>query len=223
MGEMAASIAHEVKQPLSAIIVNAKACLRWLFGDNPDLSEARASVERIIRDATRTDEVIARIRAMTRRAATERERLDLNETIEQTFVLAEAELRRHRVVLHPQLPRDLAPVLGDRVQLQQVLLNLFINAAEAMSAVTERSRDLIVTTEDHDSAQVLVSVRDTGPGLDPQLGACIFDAFYTTKPGGLGMGLSICRSIVEGHGGRLWAEANDGPGTTFRFTMPKAS
>jgi C4-dicarboxylate-specific signal transduction histidine kinase len=223
MGEMAASIAHEVKQPLSAIIVNAKACLRWLFGEHPDLSEARASIERILRDATRTDEVIVRIRAMAGRAATEKERLDLNETIEQVVVLTEAELHRHRVALRAQLRRDLAPVLGDRIQLQQVLLNLFINAAEAMSAVAGRPRELVVTTGEHDSAQVVVSVRDTGAGLDPQLRDHVFDAFFTTKPGGLGMGLSICRSIVESHGGRLWAEANEGPGTTFRFTVPKAS
>ena len=160
---------------------------------------------------------------MTRRRSTERERLDLSETIEQVVVLAEGELHQHRVALHAQLRRDLPPVLGNRVQLQQVLLNLFINAAEAMSAVTERPRELVVTTGEHDSAHVVVSVRDTGAGLDPQLRDHIFDAFFTTKPGGLGMGLSICRSIVESHGGRLWAGPNEGPGATFWFTVPKAS
>lgn len=223
MGEMAASIAHELSQPLAAVIINGKACLRWLSGEHPNLGEARASVEGIVRDATRAGEVIAGIRALTRKAATEKERLDLNETIEQVVVLVRAELHKHRVVLHTQLGRDLPPVLGDRIELQQLLLNLFINAAEAMSAVAERPRELVVATADLDPAQVIVSVRDTGPGLDPRIGDHIFDAFYTTKPGGMGMGLSICRSIVQNHGGRLWAEANDGPGTTFRFTVPKVS
>jgi signal transduction histidine kinase len=222
MGEMAASIAHELNQPLAAVLLNGKACLRWLSGEHPNVGEARASLESIVRDATRAGEVIARIRALTRKAATEKEPLDLNETIEQVVVLVRAELHKHRVVLHTQLRRDLPPVLGDRVELQQVLLNLFINAVEAMSAVAERPRELVVATADHDPANVIVSVRDTGTGLDPRIGDHVFDAFYTTKPGGMGMGLSICRSIVQNHGGRLWAEANDGPGTTFRFTVPRA-
>jgi len=223
MGEMAASLAHEVTQPLSAIILNGNACLRWLSAEPPDLSEVRKSVERIVRDATRTGEVIARIRALTGRTATEKERLDLNEAIEQVLVLLGAELRRNQVEVRTRLHPGLAPVLGDRVQLQQLLLNLFINANEAMSAVAERPRELVVSSADHDLSQVVVSVRDNGAGLDPQLGDRIFDAFVSTKPGGLGMGLAICRSIVESHGGRLWAEADDGPGTTFRFTIPKAT
>ncbi len=223
MGEMAASIAHEVNQPLSAIVLNGKACLRWLSRESPDLGEACAAVERIIGDATRAGDVIARVRGLTRKAATQKTRLDLNETIEQVVVLARAELHKHGVALRMELRRDLAPVLGDRVQLQQVLLNLFLNAIEAMTAAAGRPRELVVATADHDATQALVSVRDTGAGLDPQLRDRVFDAFYTTKPGGMGMGLPICRSIVQDHGGRLWAEANDGPGATFRFTVPKAS
>ncbi len=223
MGEMAASIAHEVNQPLSAIVLNGKACLRWLSRESPDLGEACAAVERIIGDATRAGDVIARVRGLTRKAATQKARLDLNETIEQVVVLARAELHKHGVALRMELRRDLAPVLGDRVQLQQVLLNLFLNAIEAMTAAAGRPRELVVATADHDATQALVSVRDTGAGLDPQLRDRVFDAFYTTKPGGMGMGLPICRSIVQDHGGRLWAEANDGPGATFRFTVPKAS
>jgi C4-dicarboxylate-specific signal transduction histidine kinase len=223
MGEMAASIAHEVNQPLSAIVLNGKACLRWLSRESPDLGEACAAVERIIGDATRAGDVIARVRGLTRKAATHKARLDLNETIEQVVVLARAELHKHGVALRMELRRDLAPVLGDRVQLQQVLLNLFLNAIEAMSAAAGRPRELVVATAEHDATQALVSVRDTGAGLDPQLRDRVFDAFYTTKPGGMGMGLAICRSIVQDHGGRLWAEMNDGPGATFRFTLPKAS
>jgi C4-dicarboxylate-specific signal transduction histidine kinase len=223
MGEMAASIAHEVTQPLSAIVINGKACLRWLSRDRPDIAEARAAAERIVGDATRAGEVIARIRALSQKAVPKKARLDLNETIEQVVVLARAEIHEHRVALRTELRRDLAPVLADRIQLQQVLLNLFLNAIEAMSAVAHRPRELVVETADHDATQALVSVRDTGAGLDPQLVERVFDAFYSTKPGGMGMGLAICRSIVQDHGGRLWAEANDGPGATFRFTVPKAS
>jgi len=223
MGEMATSLAHEVTQPLSAIILNGNACLRWLSAQPPVLSEARTSVERIVRDATRTGEVIARIRALAGRTATEKERLDLNETIEQVVVLLGAELRRNQVEVRTRPRPGLAPVWGDRIQLQQLLLNLLINATEAMSAVAERPRELVLSSADHDPAQVVVSVRDNGTGFDPQLGDRIFDAFFSTKPGGLGMGLAIARSIVESHGGQLWAEANDGPGTTFRFTVPKVT
>jgi len=223
MGEMAASIAHEVNQPLSGIILNGKACLRWLSRESPDLAEARAAVERVVGDATRAGEVIARIRALTRKATTQKEPLDLNETIDQVLVFARSELQNNRVTLRTQLRDNLSPVVGDRIQLQQLLLNLFINAVEAMSAVADRPRELVVATEDYDCGQVLVTVRDAGVGLDPRSREQIFDAFYTTKPGGMGMGLSISRSIAQNHGGHLWVEANDGPGTTFRFTVPKAS
>jgi signal transduction histidine kinase len=165
--------------------------------------------------------VIARIRALTRKAATQMERLDLNETIKEVVALAQGEMRKNRVALRVELLDDLPPVLGDRIQLQQLVLNLFMNGIEAMNAVADRPRELAVTTQKGETDQVLVTVRDSGIGLDPQGRERIFDAFYTTKPGGMGMGLSISQSIVQNHGGRLWAVANDGPGATFQFTVPK--
>jgi signal transduction histidine kinase len=223
MGEMAASIAHEMNQPLSAIILHGKACLRWLSGEHPDPTELREALKHIVDDASRAGEVVARIRALARKTPTEKGPLDLNETIEQVGLLARGELLKNRVSLHTELRENLSPVVGDRIQLQQLLLNLFINAVEAMSEVADRPRQLVVATGDHDSRHVFVAVRDTGVGLDPGGREHIFDAFYTTKPNGMGMGLSISRSIVENHGGKLWAEPNDGPGTTFRVTIPKAS
>jgi len=221
IGEMAASIAHEVNQPLSAILLNSDSSLRWLAREPPDLAQARAGLERMIRDATRAGEVIARIRALTRKSAIDKEPLDLNDTIEQVLVLARAELQKHRVDLRKQLADGLSRVRGDRVQLQQLLLNLFINAMEAMSDVTDRRRELTVATAEQGCGEVLVTVRDTGVGLDPKKQEQIFEAFYTTKPNGMGMGLSISRSIVTNHGGRLWAEPNEGTGATFLFTVPK--
>ena len=221
MGELAASIAHEVNQPLSATVLNGNSCIRWLAGAVPNLDQAREAAKRIVRDATRAGEVIARIRALTRKANTEKERLDLNQTIEEGVALVHGELRKNRVALRTELRDDLAPILGDRVQLQQLMLNLIMNGMEAMNAVAGRPRELAITTRDGETDQVQVTVRDSGAGLDPQSRDRIFDAFYTTKPAGMGMGLSISRSIVQNHGGRLWAVANDGPGTTFQFTVPK--
>jgi signal transduction histidine kinase len=223
VGEMAASIAHEVRQPVSAILLNGKACLRWLSGERPDLGEARAAVERVVADAARTGDIITRIRALTRKSTTEKEPLDVDQAIEEVLTFARGAVSRNRIEVDKQLRGDLPRVLGDRVQLQQLLLNLFMNAIEAMSEVTGRPRVLRVATTDHDRAHVAVAVRDTGVGLDPRGREHIFDAFYTTKPWGMGMGLAISRSIVREHGGELWAEANDGPGTTFRFTLPKAT
>ena len=220
MGEMAASIAHEVNQPLTGIVLNGKACLRWLAGASPDLAEARASVKHIVDDATRAADVISRIRALTGKNKSERGPVDLNEIIEQVLVLARVELERNRVVLRTELRQDLPAVLADRIQTQQVLLNLLMNATEAMRHVNGRPRDLLIETLPHDSGQVLVAVQDTGVGLDPDTRVRVFDAFYTTKSGGIGLGLSISRSIVESHGGRLWVEQNEGPGATFRFTLP---
>ncbi len=221
MGELAASIAHEVNQPLSGIVANGNACIRWLAGGRPNLEEAREAAQRIVRDGKRAAEVIARIRALTRKAAPEMERLDLNETIKDVVALAQGEMRKSRVAFRTELLDDLPPVLGDRIQLQQLVLNLFMNGIEAMSAVGDRPRELAVATQDGETEQVLVTVRDSGVGLDPQSREHIFDAFYTTKPRGMGMGLSISQSIVQNHGGRLWARANDGPGATFQFTIPK--
>jgi two-component system NtrC family sensor kinase len=220
MGEMATSIAHEVNQPLAAIVLNGKACLRWLSGAPPDVGEAREGVKRIVDDATRAADIISRIRALTGKNKGERVPVDVNEIVGQVLALARGELQRSGVVLRTELRQDLPLVLADRIQTQQVLLNLFMNASEAMREVSGRPRELLIQTLAHDGAQVLVAVRDTGVGLDADARRRIFDTFYTTKPGGIGMGLSISRSIVESHGGRLWVEENEGPGATFRFTLP---
>jgi PAS domain S-box-containing protein len=221
LGELAASIAHEVNQPLSGVVVNANACLRWMAGDSPNLKEAREAVGRIVRDGKRAGGVIARIRALATKTAPTKERLDMNETIWEVVDLARDEVRQNRVTLRTELADDLSPVLGDRVQLQQVVLNLVMNGIEAMGSVEERPRELTVRTQNDDAGQVRVTVQDSGTGLDPQSLERIFDAFYTTKRGGMGMGLAISRSIIQNHGGRLWAVANDGPGVSVQFTIPK--
>jgi PAS domain S-box-containing protein len=219
MGEMAASIAHEVNQPLSGVVINGNACLRWLAGSSPNLDEAREAVQRIIRDGKRASEVIARIRSLSKKNSAEKEPVDLNEAVEEVVAFAEGELRRTRVALRTALAGDLPHVMGDRVQLQQVVLNLVLNGIEAMSTVVDRPRELVIGTESDEAGHVRVGVRDAGIGLAPENMNQVFDAFYTTKRGGMGMGLSISRSIIETHGGRLWAESNDGPGTTFFFTI----
>jgi PAS domain S-box-containing protein len=221
MGELAASVAHEVNQPLTGIVSNGSACLRFLDAGAPDLEEVREAVQDIVRDGKRAGEVIARIRALTKRTALPREKLDLNETVQEVLALAGDEARKKRVVVRTRFADDLAPVFGDRVQLQQVLLNLVINAMDAMSSVEDRERALAIATQNIEPDMVQVTVKDSGTGMDPKIMARIFEAFFTTKAGGMGMGLSICRSIVQNHGGRLWAEANDGPGTSFHFTLPK--
>jgi PAS domain S-box-containing protein len=221
LGELTASIAHEINQPLSAIVTNGSACLRWLAGDLPNLDEAREAARRVIRDGNRASEVIARIRALSRKTDIQKERLDLNEAIQEVVVLAQGQVRRNKVALKTELAGGLPPVLGDRVQLQQVLLNLMMNGIEAMNGIEDRSRELVIRTRSNEADQVRVTVQDSGIGIDPQSTERIFDAFYTTKPGGMGMGLSISRSIVENHGGRLWAVPNDDHGTTFEFTLLK--
>jgi PAS domain S-box-containing protein len=219
MGEMAASIAHEVNQPLSGVVVNGNACLRWMAGDSPNMTEAREAVQRIIRDGKRASEVIARIRNLSKKSGAEKEQLDLNETIAEVAAFVQGELRRTRAVLRTELAGDLPRVMGDRVQLQQVVLNLVLNGLEAMSTVTDRPRELVIETKRQDAEHACVAVRDGGVGLDPANIHRLFDAFYTTKGGGMGMGLSISRSIIENHGGRLWAIPNQGPGATFLFTV----
>ena len=221
LGELTASIAHEVNQPLSGVVSNASANLRWLAGDSPNLEEAREAARRIVRDGKRAGEVIARIRALTKKASTPREKLDLNETLRQVLALVGDEAKRKSVNIRTKFADDLSPVSGDQVQLQQVVLNLAMNAIEAMSNVGERARELLMTTRNIDPDQVQVTVEDSGIGLDPNTMPKIFEPFYTTKPTGMGMGLSISRSIVQSHGGRLWATAKDGPGTIFYFTLPK--
>ena len=219
MGELAASIAHEVNQPLAGIVTNGNASLRWLAGPSPNLDEAREAIQRIIRDGSRAGQVVARIRALSQKTRASKELLDINEAIEEIVVLTGGELRRNQVVLRMELAPDIPFILGDRIQLQQVIMNLILNGIEAMRTVDERERNLLIKTERGESGEVRVGLQDSGVGLDLSTLEQIFDAFYTTKPAGLGMGLSISRSIVENHGGRLWAVPNEGRGATFQFTL----
>ena len=221
MGELTASIAHEVNQPLTAIVTNANASLRWLAGPAPNLDEARDAVRGILRDGNRAGDVIARIRALVRKTDTEKARLDINQTVQEVILLVQIEAAHKGVALRTELAADLPPVLGDRVELQQVILNLVVNGIEATTSVADGRRELLIRSRQHGSDQVLVAVQDSGMGLDPKNMERIFDAFYTTKSQGLGMGLAISRSIVENHGGKLWAVPNDGPGATFQFTLLK--
>jgi PAS domain S-box-containing protein len=221
MGELAASIAHEVNQPLSGVVSNASAGLRWLARDQPDLEEVRAGLRDIIRDGKRAGSVIARIRALTRTTTTPRERLDLNELIQEVLILVEDEAKRQGVTIQTQFADDLSPVAGDAVQLQQVVLNLVVNAIEAMTGIGARAREMVITTRNIEPDQVQVTVEDSGVGIDPEKIHKMFDSFYTTKSGGMGMGLSISRSIIQAHGGKLRAAAKDGPGAVFHFTLAK--
>jgi PAS domain S-box-containing protein len=219
MGELTASLAHEVNQPLAAIVTNAQVCLRWLTRDVPNLEEVREAAELIARDGKRASDVIRRIRALVRKTGSEKAQLNINQAIEEVVHLTEDEALRKGVVLRTELAADLPFVLGDQVQLQQVLLNLIINGVEAMSSVADGPRELLVYSRLHESKQVLVGVQDFGVGIEPENLKKIFDPFYTTKSQGMGMGLAISRSIVENHGGKLWASPNDGPGATFQFTL----
>jgi C4-dicarboxylate-specific signal transduction histidine kinase len=219
LGAMTASIAHELNQPLAAVVNNASACLRWLAANN--VAEARQSAKLIIADGHRAGEIITGIRTLAKKAPPQKEWFDINETIVEVIALAHSEIQRNRVSLQTQLSSDLPRVLGDRIQLQQVILNLIINGIEAMSGGGEYARELLVGSEKDKSQGVLVAVRDSGPGLDPEALNHIFAAFYTTKPQGMGMGLAISRSIIEAHGGRLWATANEGGGAVFQFTLPR--
>jgi signal transduction histidine kinase len=187
----------------------------------PNLDEAREGLRRIVRDGKRAGEVIQRIRALTKKTAATQEKLDLNQTIGEVLALVGDEAKKQRVILRTEFADDLSPVFGDPIQLQQVVVNLIMNAIEAMSGVGERHRELVVTTRQMEPDQVQVTVRDSGVGIDSERMDKIFDSFYTTKPGGMGMGLSICRSIVQAHGGRIWATANDGRGTSFHFALPQ--
>jgi PAS domain S-box-containing protein len=221
MGQLAASIVHEVNQPLAATVANAGAALRWLRGQPPDLEEVRQAIDRIISDGKRAGDVLGRIRAIIKKVPPRHDLLDINETILEVIELTRGELLRNQVSLQTELAKGLPLIPGDRVQLQQVILNLVINAVEAMSDAGEGPRDLLISTAEDKSNGVLVAVRDSGPGLSPEVLERLFDPFYTTKSGGMGMGLSICRSIIEAHGGRVWASANVMQGATLRFTLPK--
>ncbi len=220
LGELTASIAHEVNQPLTAIVANGEACLRWLSRETPNLDEARRNVERIINDGTRAGDVIRRVRALANKTDTEKVPLDINSVVNEVISLVQRELFRHRVPLRMELSPGLPMVLADRVQLQQVIINLVINGIEAMQLVADRPRDLVIGSRQDDAHQVLVTVKDCGVGIPAENADRLFTAFFTSKSSGMGIGLSICRSIVEAHGGRLWASRNVGPGATFQFTLP---
>jgi C4-dicarboxylate-specific signal transduction histidine kinase len=218
MGELTASLAHEVNQPIAAAVTSANSCIRWLAADVPNLDKARAAAMRIVNDGTRAAEIISRIRLLFQKGTLQSELVDVNEVIEEMIVLLRGETTRNSISVRTELAADLPQVTGDRVQLQQVMMNLMVNGIDAMKAVDTR-RELIIKSQRIEHEQVLVSVSDTGVGLPPQQADEIFDAFFTTKPHGTGMGLRICRSIVESHGGRLWAANNSGCGASFHFAL----
>jgi PAS domain S-box-containing protein len=218
MGELTASLAHEIRQPITAAATDAKTCLRWLGRDNPDLAEARDAASRMVKDVARAADIISRISLLFQKGATQRELVDVNEVIREMFVLLYSEANRYSIPMRTELAEDLPKVMADRVQLQQVFMNLMLNGIEAMKGTTG-GRELTIKSEAGD-AQLLISVSDTGVGLPPVQADQIFSAFFTTKDNGTGMGLPISRSIIESHGGRLWAVDNSGPGTTFQFTLP---
>ena len=220
MGELAASISHEVMQPIAATVNNAQAALRFLDAQRPNLEEVREALGATVKDGNRTIDVIDRIRTLVKKAPPRKDALEVNEAIVEVIALTRGEVMKNNVSVQTQLAEGLPLIQGDRVQLQQVILNLITNAVEAMSGVSEGSRGLLIGTGKDASGRVLVAVQDSGPGLNPESFERLFDSFYTTKPGGTGMGLSICRSIVEAHGGRIWATPNAGAGITMQFTLP---
>jgi PAS domain S-box-containing protein len=220
LGELTASIAHEVNQPLAAVIANAEACLRWLDRESPGLAAARRSAGWVIDDANRASEVIRRVRALANKTSIEKVALDINDVVRDVIALTQRELSSHGVSLRTELAATLPMILGDRVQLQQLIINLVMNGIEAMQSVTDRERELVIRSGQDETQRVLVSVTDCGIGISAENANRLFNAFFTTKSSGLGMGLSICRSIVEAHGGHLSASGNDGPGATFQFVLP---
>jgi PAS domain S-box-containing protein len=219
LGELTASIAHEVNQPLAAIVTNGDACLRWLGRDVPQLDEARGAVKRMISDSNRAAEVIGRVRALAKKTDVPKVPLPINGVIEEIILLLQPEVLSHRALLRLELGSELPLVLADRIQLQQVIINLVMNGMEAMAPVTDRPRELKILSR-READQVFVAVQDSGVGIDPEQVHRLFNSFFTTKPSGMGMGLSICRSIIEAHGGKLWASCNAGAGATFQFTLP---
>jgi C4-dicarboxylate-specific signal transduction histidine kinase len=220
LGELTASIAHETNQPLAAVVANAEAALRWLDRETPDLDGVRRSVKWIIEDGHRATEVVRRVKALAKKTDIEKAPLDINEAIREVIALLQRELTSHRVSLQTELAPALPMILGDRVQLQQVIINLVMNGIEAMQTVTDRPHELLIRSRQAETNQMLVSVTDCGVGISAENADRLFNAFFTTKSSGLGMGLSICRSIVEAHGGRLSASANEGAGATFQFVLP---
>jgi PAS domain S-box-containing protein len=223
LNALTASIAHEVNQPLSGIITNASTCRRMLDGDPPNIDGARETARRIIRDGNRASDVITRLRALFSKKEFTLERLDLNEATREVMALSLSDLQRNRVILRSELAEDLPSVMGDRVQLQQVILNLLRNGADAMTTVEDRPRELLIRTDQNEDDQVRFTVKDVGIGFTPEAGNKLFEAFYTTKKDGMGIGLSVSRSIIEAHRGCLRAMPNDGPGATFFFCIPCAA
>jgi signal transduction histidine kinase len=220
MGELAASIAHEINQPLAAVVTNGTASLRWLAHATPNLDEARAALTNIVKDGKRASDVIGRIRGLLRNDKLEYAELDINGAIREVVALTMNAMQSRSVVVQTALPANVPHVLGDRVQLQQVIMNLIMNGADAMSSVSDRARILQIGSQIDETGEVLVHVKDTGTGIDEGIRSRIFDPLFTTKSTGMGMGLSICRSIIEAHDGRLWASPNSPHGTVFHFTIP---
>jgi signal transduction histidine kinase len=220
MGELTASLAHEIKQPIAAAATNAKTCLRWLGRDQPDVAEAREAASRIVKDVTRASDIISRIGLLFKKETPQRELLDVNEVIQEMIGLLRSEASRYSIEIHGELANDLPKTMADRVQLQQVLMNLMLNGIEAIKDMGTAGELTIKSRQQDDNRQVLISVGDTGVGLPPEQADQIFNAFFTTKSQGTGMGLTISRSIVESHGGRLWVTGNSGSGATFQFTLP---
>jgi C4-dicarboxylate-specific signal transduction histidine kinase len=219
MGELTASLAHEVNQPIGAAVTNASTCVRWLAGDTPNLEEARAAALRVVTDGRRAAEIISRVRQLFKKGSPERELVEVNEVIQEMIVILQGETARHNIAVTTDLGEELPRVMGDRVQLQQVMMNLIMNGIDAMKGV-DGTRELAINSRLLENEQILVSVSDTGVGLPPQQADQIFNAFFTTKLHGTGMGLRISGTIVESHGGRLWAEGNSPRGARFHFTLP---
>jgi C4-dicarboxylate-specific signal transduction histidine kinase len=223
LGELAASIAHEINQPLAAIVLNGEVCMQWLDTDKPDLAKVRIAAKRMISDASRAAEIVRRLGALSRKADPEYRPLNINDLVTETIPLLRREIASHGAALHLDLHSDVPPVAGDKVQLQQVVINLVVNGIQAMAGIIDRENSLTIRSRRHRGSGALVSVIDNGTGIDPGHLDTLFDAFFTTKPVGMGMGLSICRSIIEAHGGEVGASNNQDFGATFHFTLPEFS
>jgi signal transduction histidine kinase len=220
LGELMASISHEINQPLAGVVTNAQASLRWLSQDPPQLEEVRSSIQRVVRDGNRASDIIQRVRALAKKAEPQKTSLDINEVIQEAVLLLQRQVHNQEVEMRTDLAPALPQIIGDRVQLQQVLINLIINGVEAMAPVVDRRREIVVQSRQDGVAGVVVSVRDSGIGIDPKNPDQVFRSFFTTKPTGMGIGLSISRSIISSHGGQLWMSPNTDHGATFHFSLP---